>query len=340
MRTSNTFGIHFVLRENRGKNGQSAIYMRIVVNKSRSEVALKRHVAAADWNDAKGFAKPKNDELRKLNSDLERLRGMMAGHYQELQLQRKVITAEVLKNLFVGVKDSDHTLHTIVEYHNTTMKDVLAHGTIKNYYTTARYLREFVKLEFKRSDIYLSELDYSFICRLENFLRRHQPQAHKKKLENNGLMKHLERFRKIIRLAVKMTWLDKDPFSMFQLKFHKTERGFLTVAELNKIENKKLTIERVAYVRDLFVLSCYTGLAYIDVMELTPANLVTGIDDTPWIKTTREKTRVAVNVPLLPPAAKIIQHYKKHPRAIAEGTLLPRISNQKLNSYCAPVKAA
>lgn len=340
MRTSNTFGIHFILRENRGKNGLAAIYMRIVVNKSRSELALKRQVALADWNDARGQARPKNDELRKLNSHLEQLRGMMAGHYQELQLKKKVITAEVLKNLFSGVKDSEHTLHTIVEYHNTNMKGVLARGTMKNYYTTAGYLKEFVKLELRRSDIYLSELDYSFISKLEHFLRRRQPQDHHKKLENNGLMKHLERFRKIIRLAVKMGWLEKDPFSMFQLKFNKTERGFLTIAELYKIENKKLTIERIAYVRDLFVLSCYTGLAYIDVMELTSDNLVQGIDDNQWIKTRREKTRVAVNVPLLPQAAKIIQRYKTHPKAIAEGTLLPHISNQKLNSYCAPVKAA
>lgn len=333
MRTSNTFGIHFVLRENRGKNGLAAIYMRIVVNKSRSEVALKRQVALADWNDARGQARPKNDELRKLNSHLEQLRGMMANHYQELQLKKKVITAEVLKNLFSGVKDPEHTLHTIVEYHNTSMKDVLAPGTMKNYYTTAAYLKEFVKLQFRRSDIYLSELDYNFISKLEYFLRRRQPQDHQKKLQNNGLMKHLERFRKIIRLAVKMGWLEKDPFSLFQLKFTKTERGFLTIAELNKIENKKLTIERVAYVRDLFVLSCYTGLAYIDVIELRPDNLVQGIDQSQWIKTTREKTRVVVNVPLLPQAAKIIERYKTHPKAIAKGTLLPYISNQKLNSY-------
>jgi len=174
MRTSNTFGIHFVLRENRGKNGLSAIYMRIVVNKSRSEVALKRQVAVTDWSDAKGLAKPKNDELRKLNTHLEQLRGMIAGHYQDLQLQKKVITAEVLKNLFAGVKDSEHTLHTIVEYHNNNMKEVLAPGTMKNHYTTAGYLKEFVQQQFRRSDIYLSELDYSFISKLEHFLRKRQ----------------------------------------------------------------------------------------------------------------------------------------------------------------------
>lgn len=59
MRSTNTFGIHFVLRENRGKNHLSAIYMRIVVNKSHSEVTPKRPIASTDWNDARGQAKPK-----------------------------------------------------------------------------------------------------------------------------------------------------------------------------------------------------------------------------------------------------------------------------------------
>ena len=50
MRANNTFGVHFVLRTNRGKNGKAAIYVRIVVNKSRSEIALKRLVDISDWN--------------------------------------------------------------------------------------------------------------------------------------------------------------------------------------------------------------------------------------------------------------------------------------------------
>ena len=70
MRSNNTFGIHFVLRTSRGKNGKAAIYVRIVVNKSRSEVALKRMVDVSDWNPSKGLAKPKNEALKSLNSYL------------------------------------------------------------------------------------------------------------------------------------------------------------------------------------------------------------------------------------------------------------------------------
>ncbi len=74
-------------------------------------------------------------------------------------------------------------------------------------------------------------------------------------------------------------------------------------------------------------------MAYIDVIQLTPQNILLGIDGNYWIKTVREKTDTSVSVPILPKAAAIIEKYKNNPRAIAEGCLFPTISNQKLNSY-------
>ena len=213
------------------------------------------------------------------------------------------------------------------------MKEVLAAGTIKNYYTTVKYLKEFVSNQFKKQDIYLSELDYEFITKFEYFLRIRKPKDHQKGMTNNGVMKHLERFRKIIRLGVKLGWLNKNPFELFQLKMHKVEIGFLTSEELQKIEKKVLTLPRVEYVRDLFIFSYYTGMAYIDVMQLTPNNIILGMDGNQWIKTVREKTNTIVSVPILPKAAAIIELYKNSPRALAKGSLFPVISNQKLNSY-------
>ena len=333
MRTNNTFGTHFVLRANRGKNGKAAIYVRIVVNKSRCEVALKRLVDISDWNPVKGLAKPKNENLKSLNSYLEQTKCLLSSYYHEFQLQKKLITAEGLKNKFIGLEEREHTLNILMDYHNLHMKEVLAAGTIKNYYTTVKYLKEFVNNQFKRQDIYLSELDYEFITKFEYFLRIREPKDHQKGMKNNGVMKHLERFRKIIRLGVKLGWMVKNPFELFQLKMQKVEIGFLTAAELQQIEQKVLTLSRMEYVRDLFVFSCYTGMAYIDVMQLTPNNIILGMDGNQWLKTVREKTDTTVSVPILPKAAAIIEKYKKSPRAIAKGTLFPVISNQKLNSY-------
>ena len=333
MRANNTFGVHFVLRANRGKNGKAAIYVRIVVNRSRSEIALKRLVDISDWNPAKGMAKPKSESLKSLNSYLEQTRGHLSSYYQEFQLQKKLVTADALKNKFIGVEEQEHTLCTLMDYHNLHMKEVLAAGTIKNYYTTVRYLKEFVVKQFKKKDIYLSELDYQFITNFEYFLRIYQPIDHHKGMENNGVMKHLERFRKMIRLAVKLAWMDKNPFEFFKLKMQKFDRGYLSNEELLAIEQKVFDIQRIQYAKDLFVFSCYTGMAYIDVMHLTPNNIMLGMDGNHWIKTIREKTDTSVNVPILPKAALIIEKYRNNPRSIARGTLFPVISNQKLNSY-------
>jgi len=68
MRNDNTFGIHFILRMNKVKNGKAPLYARITVNASRIEVSLKTLVEISDWNPSKGLAKPKNEKAKELNS--------------------------------------------------------------------------------------------------------------------------------------------------------------------------------------------------------------------------------------------------------------------------------
>ncbi len=147
-----------------------------------------------------------------------------------------------------------------MDYHNIQMKEVLAPGTLKNYFTTVRYVKSFVNIRHKTADIYLAELNYRFISEFEMFLRKHIPKDHQKRLQNNGVMKHLERLRKMAKLAVRLEWIERDPFESFQLRFAKVERGFLTKEELCAVENKQFSISRLGWVRDLFVFSCCTGL--------------------------------------------------------------------------------
>lgn len=333
MRTGNTFGVHFILRMNKQKNGKAPIYVRITVNGSRIELSLKKKVKISDWNINRGMAKNKNAELKMLNGVLEQTRGLLSGYYQEMVMAKKLITPEAIKNKYLGVAEQAYTLQSIMEYHNLHMKEVLSYGTIKNYYTTVKYVKKFIAKQFKKQDIYLSELDYQFITQFEYFLRTYEPTDYHKKMANNGVMKHLERLRKMIRLAVKLGWLEKNPFELYKLRFEKVERDFLTDKELSKIEEKDFSIPRIQYAKDLFVFSCYTGIAYIDVMQLTPESITLGIDGNHWIKTTREKTDTSVQVPLLPKAIAIIEKYKNNPRSLAQDSLFPIISNQKLNSY-------
>lgn len=331
MRATNTFGIQFIVRSNKAKNGMVLVYARISVDGRRIEVSLKKSIDPNDWDALKGKAKGSRPDIKELNLYLEQVRSTLFEHYRNLQFHNEFITADRIKNMFLGIDTNEQTLLRLIEYHEKVSANSLAKGTLKNYYTTEKYIKEFLMDKFQAPDIGLNKLNYKFLTDFEYFIRNRQPDRHQRPLTNNGAMKHIERFRKMVNLAVKLDWLDRDPFDKFQMKFNRVERGFLSKEELDILEYQVITSDRLAYARDLFVFSCYTGLAYIDAVNLTPMNITKGIDGGYWISTKRQKTNEPVRVPILPKAWEIIDRYKDHPRAQYNGTVFPSISNQKLN---------
>ena len=127
----------------------------------------------------------------------------------------------------------------------------------------------------------------------------------------NGTMKHLERFKKMINLAIKLDWLEKSPFQNYKLKFEKNERQFLSGRELKMVEETYFKSESLERVNDMFIFSCYTGLTYGELKVLTKDHIVKGIDGKNWIYTKREKTNEPLKVPLLHKADTISKKYRK-----------------------------
>ena len=340
MKTTNTFGIQFIIRASKKDCSNALIYARITINGKRIEISLKRTINPLIWNHSAESIKGTSVETRQINKSIEDTRYQLRECYQQLQMQNKLISAEAIKNLFLGETKSENTLCSLIEYHNTNMKGVLAHGTLKNYYTTKKFVDLFLRKRFKTNDIYLSDLNYQFITEFEFFLRSTIPLDKSNPLGHNGIMKHIERLKKIARLGAMMEWMPKHPFERFKLRFQKTERGFLTTQELSVIENFSFSKATLNRAKDLFVFSCYTGLAYIDIINLTTSNLCIGMDGEHWIKTFRQKTEVPVNVPILPPAMAILEKYKDDPVVANKNGLLPLFSNQKVNGYLKEIAKA
>ncbi len=113
----------------------------------------------------------------------------------------------------------------------------------------------------------------------------------------------------------------------------RVDREFLSDHELSLLHAKEFSCERLNLVKDIFLFSCYTGLAYIDVFKLTTDNVAIGIDGKKWIFTHLQKTETASRIPLLPPALAIIEKYANHPKVVIRKSLLPVLSNQKMNEY-------
>ncbi|TWR24800.1 site-specific integrase [Mucilaginibacter pallidiroseus] len=333
MQTSQSFGIHFTTRPDKAKDGKEPIYACVTVNRQRAYIALKQNVDPKNWDSGKGTAKGNKDEVKSINNYLEEVRLAIGSSYKELQLKRKMLSAKAVKDLYLGAEQEVYSMSRLFSYHNESSTTDLKWSTLKHYYVTQRYLIKFLNIQFNASDIYLHQLDYKFVKDFEVFLRNHKPKDHQKPLNNNGVMKHIIRLKKMVNLAHNLQWISNDPFATYKLKIQKVNREQLSEVELKAIEEKKFGIERLEMVRDMFVFCCYTGLSFVDVSNLEPEHIVTGADGDRWIRTCREKTLIPVIVPLLPKALTILDKYKDNERALYDGRVFPKISNQKVNSY-------
>jgi site-specific recombinase XerD len=202
-----------------------------------------------------------------------------------------------------------------------------AKPTLTKYNTTVNHLESFLKWKYKVSDISLLQLKYEFLSGFEFYLKT------EKSIDHNTAAKYIKNTKKVINDCVAKGWLKANPFTNFKITTKLVDRTFLSEEELEILANKELRVDRVALVRDIFVFSCYTGLSFIDVANLTPNHIATGMDREKWIFTSRQKTNTASHIPILPPAMEIINKYKDHPASVSKGRLLPMLSNQKMNAY-------
>ncbi|WP_242203514.1 site-specific integrase [Aestuariivivens insulae] len=339
MKAKSTFTVIFFTRKSRSKTNELSIYVRITVKGRRSEMSLKRNVQTGQWDSARNRGRGSTEPIKNLNAYLDEVYNKLLQCHKELIEEDMVISSEAIKSRYLGEDDNSRTLNELIAYHNGNMAHVLKPGTMKNYRTTERYLYGFLLQKRKLSDIHLKQLNYRFIVDFEHYLRTHKNKKKQLVLTNNGVMKHLERFKKMVNLAIKLEWMQKNPFSQFQLKYNKYDRQYLNERELALIEETEFTIGRLQRIKDCFVFSCYTGLSYVDVKDLTQNNIVKGIDNNHWIYTKREKTDEQVKVPVLPKAWTILEKYRIA-QEMEEGKLLPISSNQKTNAYLKEIAMA
>lgn len=333
MRTSSTFSILFWVYGKRAVNNKANIYIRVTLNGKRVNISLKKKINISTWDEKLQRASGTDKDSRILNLYLNEVQSKVYRIYEDFKREEIPFTSQMVKAKFLGEDKTRHSFQNLVDYYNEKMQHKLHRNTMGQYKTSQRYMMEYILKEYKLADIPLFNLEYSFIVGFEDFLRSYVPKSGQSKIGNNTAMKHIKRLRRMVTLACRMKWIDRDPFVNFKMKIEKKERSFLTDIELLSIEGLSSSIERLMVVKDLFVFSCYTGISYVDIVQLTENNIVTGIDGSPWIMAKRVKTGAPFKIPLLPKAANLIDKYKDHYRTNNTSNLLPKLSNQKLNSY-------
>ena len=145
-------------------------------------------------------------------------------------------------------------------------------------------------------------------------------------------MKYVQNIKQILQMAIDLGMMQANPLTAFKCSYQHPHRDKLTMDEIMLLRNKDL-ISRLSSTRDIFLFCCFTGYAYLDVYNLIPENIITGVDGNKWVIKDREKTKTPEQIPLLPMALEIVEKYKNHPSCVNRNTLLPVNSNQRYNGY-------
>lgn len=323
--------LFYLKRAKANAQGLAPIFQRITIEGKRLESSTGKYINPEKWSTEMSKMKGSSEETRTVNSHLEMLRAKVYEIEKKLFMKQIPITYENFKNEIQGKKERERMLVPIFEEHNRKIKELVgqeyAPGTLERYQTSLKHTKDFLFWKYNISDINIEKIDHSFIMEYEFYLRS------VRKCANNTAVKYIKNFHKIINQCLANGWLNKDPFANYKSKVKEVTREFLTEKEIETILNKRFVSERLELVRDIFIFSCFTGLAYIDVKQLTLDNISLGIDGDKWIFKNRQKTETASKIPLLPVAQEIINKYTEHPVCKNENRLLPILSNQKMNAY-------
>jgi site-specific recombinase XerD len=327
-----TFSLLFYLKKPKNyQNGPMPVYLRITVNGQRSETTAGRECEPAQWNSTAGRLKGTKEEVKSFNAYLDDLQTKVYQAHRLLTEADELITAETIRNKFMGKTEKPRSLIGIFKEHNKKVEALLGKeftkGTLCRYQTSLKHTQDFLKWKYNLTDIDIKLVDHAFIMEYEFYLRS------ERKCANNSAVKYIKNFGKIIRICLANRWLTYNPFSNYKNKIKTVNRVYLTTEELQEMANKDMVTDRLTQVRDIFLFCCFTGLAYADVKKLRRWDLVTGVDGEQWISIKRQKTDTPSRIPILPAATLLIHRYADHPHCENSGRVLPVLSNQKMNAY-------
>lgn len=278
------------------------------------------------WDSKSSRMKSKSKEALALNYKLDAITTELNQIFVKLKLNDS-LSVEQIKSVFLGKDKIKMTfLQVLEEYNNHAKKGIgvkIVKATYLRFDRVYRYFKDFLKQEYGVKDLSLKELNFQILDKFIDYLRID------KKYSQNSASKFVQHIKTVSNYAVKKGLLTTDPIKDYVNTWEKTDRGYLLDDEIKTIMNKEFATERLSNVRDIFIFSCFTGLAYIDVANLTQDNLVEN-DGKFWLITKRQKTNVAFNILLLDIPLKIIEKYKGKTQ---NNKLLPVLSNQKMNSY-------
>lgn len=334
MRSKDSFRVAFFLRRNVLKTRESPVFMRITVNGQRAENNIQKSILPSLWDQPKERAKGTSAAAVDLNRFIEDTRIRVHQIVTELRQTGAEINPLIVQQRFYGVgqvRKQERTILQVIQEHNDEAKQLIGKDfveiTWRRYETMKRYLGELIKKKYGVDDLPLLDFTGEVIRAYEVYLKT------EKDLCQNTLIRYMKALKKITNRCLAHDWIQKDPFAGIKFREEPTEPEFLTLEEVDRIYNCNPGSKRLEVIKDMFLMSAFTGLAFTDVSQLTEDHIVTDNDGNKWIRKPRQKTKQMSNIPLLDVPLAIIEKYQGDKKAAKKDVLLPIPCNQVMNRY-------
>ena len=304
-----TFNILFYLNTSKKKKtGLCPVMGRITVDGCIAQFSLKADANPNNWDAKNGRVKGKSREHIELNRKIEQTEQSIRKIYAETVDTIGYVTAEQIKNELTGVVAKTETLLKLFTEHNAEYEKRIgidrSSSSYNKYTNVYKHLSKFIKSKYGLDDYPLQHLDMSFINSYDFYLRVDA------KFTLHTILGHIIVLKKMITRAMHQGTILRDPFSEYVPEKPVRRYPHLSCEELDRLINTPIEVKNICFVRDMFLFSCFTGLAYSDMCNLSENHLRKTVDGKVRIDIYRQKTGVESNVIILDFAERIIEKYR------------------------------
>jgi len=275
--------ILFYIRRNKiNTNNLCPLTCRITLDSGRKEFSTGLFINPDNWNASKQKAVPPNIDHNQLNTQLSLIKQDINQAFLLLQVQKENFDVEDIYLQYKGeAVKSAKSLMEVYTLHNDRMKKLVgieySSSTLKKFEESKNHIKSFIRNNYEKSNVLLEQLNIKFLNDFDYFLKV------ERKLKQVTINKHIERLRKIVKLALAEGFLERDPFLLFKQKQVILQVVYLDNVELKTFEEHQFKQKRLQQVADMFIFCCYTGLPYQEMAILSTENLIDGFDGKKWI---------------------------------------------------------
>ena len=298
-----TFKILFYINRQKTKaDGQTAIFCRVTIDGRSVVMTTGEECLPAEWNSRQGITGEK-----KIDQRLAVFRELVEKTYAEMLTKDGVVSAELLKNRLQGVAATSTTLLAMSRAELQSVKACVGKsrsaGTYRNHTYSDKMLREWIE-DKGRKDMPIDTVTKEMFEEFRFYLK-------KKRFTAKTVNRHLCWLSRLMYRAVSKRVIRYNPFEDATYEKEKRKIRFLQKSDIAKLMALKVNDREAEQARQMFLFSCFTGLAIADMECLKFSHIQTSADGRRYIRKERQKTKVESVVPLHPIAEAILSRCRE-----------------------------